>query len=181
MSKNPNSTLAPPVSRLFRSTAQLTPQASKLIYSACTAHLATADKSGVPHVIPICFVFDGKSFCSPIDEKPKRTTQLKRLKNIAENPTVALVIDRYDEDWCKLAYVLVHGKARVLRSGERHRAAVKLLRAKYRQYRTMAIDERPMIVIAPKQLVCWSAEPQRFWAFMKRTRRSLKPGSIERS
>ena len=138
---------------------RLTPRASLLIRRARVAHLATSDKSGQPHVIPICFVFDGKHFFSPIDEKPKRTapSKLKRLKNIRENPNVALVIDRYDEDWRKLAYVLVFGKARVLLKGDKHRAAVTLLRAKYRQYRTMAIDERPMIGITPKRVVSWRA------------------------
>jgi coenzyme F420-0:L-glutamate ligase / coenzyme F420-1:gamma-L-glutamate ligase len=138
---------------------ELSPDASRLLRSARTAHLATSDKSGQPHVIPICFVFDGKRFYSPIDEKPKRIapSKLKRLKNIRENPNVALVIDRYDEDWRKLAYVLVFGRPRVLQSGEKHRRAVKLLRRKYRQYRAMAIDERPMIVITPKRIVKWGA------------------------
>jgi PPOX class probable F420-dependent enzyme len=127
--------------------------------SARVAHLATSDKSGQPHVIPICFVFDGKRFFSPIDEKPKRAApaKLKRLKNIGDNPSVALIVDHYDEDWRKLAYVLIGGKARVLLSGAMHRQAVKLLRLKYPQYRRMAIDERPMIVITPKRVVTWSA------------------------
>lgn len=143
MRKNPNS--------------RLKPLASRLIRSARTAHLATSDKSGEPHVIPICFVFDGTHFYSPIDEKPKRAApaNLKRLKNIRENPNVALVIDHYDEDWRKLAYVLVFGKARILQSGEKHRHAVKLLRKKYPQYRAMAIQERPMIVIAARRIVIW--------------------------
>lgn len=136
---------------------ELSPDASRLLRSARTAHLATADKSGRPHVIPICFVFDGKHFYSPIDEKPKRAApaKLKRLRNIRENPNVALVIDRYDEEWRKLAYVLVFGKARTLKSGERHRCAVKLLRKKYPQYRAMAIDERPMIIISLIRLTTW--------------------------
>lgn len=131
--------------------------ASSLLRTARTAHLATADKSGQPHVIPICFVFDGKHFYSPIDEKPKRAApaKLKRLKNIRDNPNVALVIDRYDEDWRKLAYVLIFGRARILQSGMKHRSAVKLLRRKYRQYRAMALDARPMIVITPKRIVKW--------------------------
>jgi PPOX class probable F420-dependent enzyme len=139
------------------SSSRLSPRASRLIRSARVAHLATADQSGQPHVIPICFVFDGKYFFSPIDEKPKRAapTKLKRLKNIGENPHVALVIDRYDEDWRKLGYTLVFGKARILQSGEKHRQAVKLLRRKYPQYRRMAIDARPMIVITPKRIVSW--------------------------
>ena len=135
----------------------LTKKKLAFLRSARTAHLATSDKSGQPHVIPICFVFDGKQFYSPIDEKPKQTvpSKLKRLKNIRVNPQVALVIDRYDEDWRKLAYVLVFGKARIVQSGEKHRSAVKLLRRKYRQYRAMAIDERPMIAITANRIVSW--------------------------
>ena len=129
--------------------------ATRLLRRARTAHLATADCAGRPHVIPICFVFDGKEFYSPIDEKPKRTTRLKRLRNISENSQVALVIDRYGEDWRKLAYILVFAKARILSRGEKHRRAVRLLRRKYRQYRAMNIDRLPIIAIAPKRIVCW--------------------------
>lgn len=143
MSMNPNS--------------RLPPRASRLLHSARTAHLATADNTGQPHVIPICFVFDGKQFYSPIDEKPKRAapTKLKRLNNIRANPQVALVVDYYDEDWRKLAYILIFGKARILNSGDKHRRAVTLLRRKYRQYRAMAIDKLPMIMIAPKRITTW--------------------------
>ncbi len=137
----------------------LTPHATRLIRSARVAHLATADAHGQPHVIPICFVFDGNYFYSPIDEKPKRTApqKLKRLKNIRETPHVALVVDHYDEDWRKLGYILVIGKARVLLSGAKHRKAVNLLRRKYSQYRSMAIDQRPMIVIRPTRMTSWGA------------------------
>ena len=136
---------------------QLTPRASRFIRSARVAHLATADVDGVPHVIPICFVFDGKYFYSSIDEKPKRTApqKLKRLRNIAENPWVSLVIDRYDEDWSRLGYALVFGKARILSSGAKHDKAVQLLRKKYPQYRRMAIDRRPIICIATARVRCW--------------------------
>jgi PPOX class probable F420-dependent enzyme len=129
------------------------------IRCARVAHLATADENGQPHVIPICFVFDGKCFYSAIDEKPKRTAprKLKRLRNIEENPRVSLVIDRYDEDWNKLAYVLVFGKARVVVSGVNYRKAVNLLRRKYPQYRTMSIDRLPMILIRPTRTTSWGA------------------------
>ena len=135
----------------------LTKKELAFLRAARVAHLATSDRSGQPHVIPICFVFDGKYFFSPIDEKPKRTapSKLKRLKNIRENPQVALVIDHYDEDWRKLGYVLVFGKARPLRGGDKHQRAVKLLRKKYRQYRLMAIQTQPMIVVSPKRIVNW--------------------------
>ncbi len=139
--------------------SRLTPRASRLLRAARVAHLATSDKSGQPHVMPICFVFDGKHFYSPIDEKPKRAapSKLKRLKNIGENSKVSLVIDHYDEDWRRLAYVLVFAKARILQRGAKHQNAVRLLRKKYPQYRAMAIHERPMVVIAAKRIVGWGA------------------------
>jgi PPOX class probable F420-dependent enzyme len=141
------------------SSLRFSPGALRLIRSARVAHLATADAGCRPHVIPICFVYDGKHFFSPIDEKPKRMAprQLKRLRNIRDNPHVGLVVDHYDEDWSKLAYMLVMGTARILSSGQRHRKAVRLLRHKYPQYRSMAIDDRPMIVIKPGHIVTWSA------------------------
>jgi PPOX class probable F420-dependent enzyme len=136
---------------------ELSTGALRLIRSARVAHLATADAAGQPLVIPICFVFDGNRIYSPIDEKPKRIAprKLKRLRNIEKNSRVSLVIDRWDEDWRKLAYILVSGKARVVLSGQRHRKAVSLLRKKYRQYRSMAIDQRPMIVIRPGSVKVW--------------------------
>jgi PPOX class probable F420-dependent enzyme len=135
--------------------ARLPPSASRFVRTARVAHLATADAGGQPLVIPICFAFEGKEFFSPIDEKPKRTNNLKRLRNISENPKVCLIIDRYDENWQRLAYVLVRGSAEILLRGERHRKGVQLLRRKYAQYERMAIDERPMIVITPKQYRSW--------------------------
>ncbi len=136
---------------------ELSRGAARFLRAARVAHLATADKTGRPHAIPICFVYDGEKFYSPIDEKPKRTEprRLKRLRNIGENPRVALVIDRYDEDWRRLAYVLVFGRARILARGGKHRRAVRLLRRKYRQYRAMSLDRLPMIAIAPRRFVCW--------------------------
>src|SRR4029079_1438563 len=146
-------------SRLVSRPSRLAPQRLRLSRSARIAHLATADRSGQPHAVPICFVFDDKYFYSPIDEKPKRTApaKLKRLRNIAENPQASLVIDHYDENWSKLAYVLITGAARIMQRGQKHRLAVTLLRRKYSQYRTMAIDRRPVIVIKPKRITGWSA------------------------
>jgi PPOX class probable F420-dependent enzyme len=136
---------------------ELSAGALRLIRSARVAHLATADSAGQPLVIPICFAFDGKVFFSPIDEKPKRIAprKLQRLRNIEENSQVSLVIDRWDEDWRKLAYILVSGQAKILLAGQNHRRAVSLLRRKYRQYRLMAIDQRPMIVIRPLNVKAW--------------------------
>jgi PPOX class probable F420-dependent enzyme len=138
---------------------RLSRQISRLVRSARIAHLATADAKGQPHVIPICFVFDGKNFYSSVDEKPKRVSprKLKRITNIRENPNVSLVIDRYEEDWRKLAYILVFGNAQIVLSGKKYLKAIRLLRKKYPQYQTMAIDERPMIVIRPERVMGWGA------------------------
>jgi PPOX class probable F420-dependent enzyme len=127
------------------------------VRSARIAHLATAGANGQPMVIPICFVYDGKHYYSPIDEKPKRVEpgKLRRLRNIVENSRVALIIDRYDEDWRRLAYILITGKARVLTTGIKYRRAIGLLRRKYRQYRAMAIETRPMVMITPKHFKSW--------------------------
>lgn len=146
-------------SRLTTRASRPPQHTSRLIRSARVAHLATADKQGQPHVIPICFVFDGKCFYSPIDEKPKRAAplKLKRLRNIKENPQVSLVIDHYDENWSKLGYLLVFGKARILSSGKKHQDAIRLLRRKYWQYRRMALEQRPMISVTATKIVTWGA------------------------
>jgi PPOX class probable F420-dependent enzyme len=130
---------------------------SRFIRTARVAHLATADAAGEPLVVPICFVFDGKHFFTPIDEKPKRVApaNLRRVKNIKENPRVCLVIDRYDENWRKLCHILIAGKARIVLRGSYHQKAIALLRRKYPQYRAMSLDRRPVIMIAPRRTVSW--------------------------
>jgi PPOX class probable F420-dependent enzyme len=127
------------------------------IRAARLAHLATAGADGQPHVVPICFVFDGKDFYSPIDEKPKRTSpaKLKRVTNIQANAQTALVIDRYSENWKRLAYILIRGKAKIVHRGTAHAEAVHRLRRKYPQYRQMAIHARPMIQITPTKWSFW--------------------------
>ncbi len=135
----------------------MTTKIKRFIRSARVAHLATADRNSRPHAIPICYVFDGKEIYSPIDEKPKKIPPLllKRIKNIRANPSVSVVVDRYDDDWRKLAYVLIVGRARVLTKGPKHKRAVLLLRRKYPQYRRMAIHARPMILIQPARVTSW--------------------------
>src|ERR1700693_854733 len=83
------------------------------------AHLATADARGVPHVAPVCFAIANRTLYITIDEKPKLRPgpPLKRLRNIAENPAVTVVADRYDEDWTRLGWVMLQGKAELLSCG----------------------------------------------------------------
>ena len=139
------------------SLSRLPPSALRFIRAARLAHLATSGLDGQPHVVPICFVFDGKHFYSPIDEKPKRTVpaKLKRVTNIQANAQTALVIDRYSENWKRLAYILIRGKAKIVHRGTAHAEAVHRLRRKYPQYRQMAIHARPMIQIMPTKWSFW--------------------------
>ena len=124
------------------------------------ARLATASEDLQPSVIPFCYIFDGQHIYSPIDEKPKNVADsaLRRVKNIERNPRVALVIDDYSEDWSKLAYVLITGTASIISpDNDEHVRAVELLREKYPQYRSMKIEERPMIKITPVGIKRWAA------------------------
>ena len=116
------------------------------------AHLATTDAAGKPHVVPVCFTLLDGVFYFVIDRKPKLTTNLKRLRNIERNPNVALIIDRYAEDWARLGWMMVHGTASVLQS---HDAAIAALREKYPQYREMTLDDRPVVKIAPDRVLTW--------------------------
>jgi PPOX class probable F420-dependent enzyme len=100
--------------------------------AARVARLATAGADGRPHVVPICFVLDGETLYTAVDEKPKRTRALRRLRNIAENPWVEVVIDHYEEDWGRLWWVRLRGRARVVELDGR---VLGLLEAKYPQYR----------------------------------------------
>ena len=112
----------------------------QFIELSASAHLATADAAGRPHVVPVCFAYvDGRIYIA-IDEKPKRSLRLKRLRNIEENPRVSLVFDRYDEDWSRLGWVMVSGTATIIDGGQEHEVAVAALRERYEQYRSMTLE-----------------------------------------
>ena len=124
------------------------------------ARLATADATGKPHAVPVCFAVAPTSILIALDEKPKGVpvTDLKRVKNILENPEVALISDHYAEDWSLLAFVMVRGRARLLEPDtEEHAAAVRLLRGKYHQYEAMRIEDNPVIAIRPEKAVSWGS------------------------
>ena len=120
-------------------------------------HLATADSRAVPHVVPVCFGLSEDRLYITIDRKPKRDRDrpLKRLSNIAENPQVAIVFDHYDEDWRRLAWVMLHGRAEILTAGSEHDRAQVLLRSRYRQLDAMAIEPLPVIAIAIERVASW--------------------------
>lgn len=138
----------------------LTDRESAFLVRRRVARLATADASGSPHAVPVCFALSPRGVYVPLDEKPKDVPpeRLKRVRNIIENPSVALVADRYAEDWEQLAFVMVRGRAELLEPAtEEHAAAVRLLRGKYHQYERMRIEERPVIAVRPERVSSWGA------------------------
>jgi len=137
------------------------PRVREFVSVARVGRLGTATLEGEPHNVPLCFWFDGVNFYFAIDEKPKRKTglELKRMRNIASNPRVALIIDHFEEDWASLAYVLVSGRARVVEDPEEYMLALRNLRDKYPQYRAMALnpESNPLVRIEPERVHVWGA------------------------
>ncbi|HET7342427.1 MAG TPA: TIGR03668 family PPOX class F420-dependent oxidoreductase [Methylomirabilota bacterium] len=128
-----------------------------LLRDARVGRLATADAAGRPLAVPVCYAFDGARCYSAVDAKPKRTRALRRLRNIAANPHVSLVVDVWDEDWSRLAWVIVEGRAQVLTSGAEFTRAIDLLVAKYPQYRAMGLDraEGAVVAVTPARVLSW--------------------------
>src|SRR5262249_58040939 len=106
------------------------------------APLATADRRAVPHVMPVCFAVLERTLYITIDEKPKRRAPaaLKRLRNIAENPAVAVIVDRYDEDWARLGWVMLRGHAGILREGGEKRDGQAMIGSRSPQISAMPIE-----------------------------------------
>jgi PPOX class probable F420-dependent enzyme len=132
----------------------------KIIKKARVARLATLDGKNRPHIVPICFAYDGRLFYTALDRKPKRVTpeRLARLRNILAVPRIALLIDQYDEDWAHLWYVLIRGIAKLIPKSahEEHASALRKLRAKYPQYaQGMLADDAPIIRITPLRATFW--------------------------
>jgi coenzyme F420-0:L-glutamate ligase/coenzyme F420-1:gamma-L-glutamate ligase len=144
--------------------ATLSPEQIAFFARQRVARLATADGAGRPHAVPVCFACAPNSIYIALDEKPKHVPviHLKRVRNILENPDVALVADRYAEDWDLLAFVMVRGRAELLEPGsEEHAAAVRLLRGKYHQYEAMRIEENPVIAMRAEKAASWGVLDER--------------------
>jgi len=125
---------------------------------ATRAHLATADAGGRPHIVPITFALAGEVIYSAVDDaKPKRTAALRRLANIAENPTVSLLVDHYEDDWAALWWVRADGRARILDvSAAEAQVALRALAERYAAYRERT-PPGPVIAIDVERWVSWSA------------------------
>ena len=135
----------------------LTEEQRRFLEAERVARLATADAAGRPHVVPICYALIGDTVYFTIDEKPKKKpgAELKRLANLRENPFAALVVDRYEEDWSRLAWVMVQGRADILPFGPEHDRAQAALRARYPQLAAMRIEHLPVVAIRIDRAASW--------------------------
>ena len=134
------------------------------------AVLATISPDGRPRLVPICFSLDPAEpvLYTPLDQKPKRSDDplaLSRVRDIAADPTVSILVDRWDEDWSGLAWLRADGQAALVTSADgaaEHAAAVAALRARYSQYATHRLESRPLVRIAIERVTDWGAlhEPE---------------------
>lgn len=140
-----------------------------IIDKARVARLATIDSGCNPHLVPVVFVYDDDHYYIPIDEKTKQQSskpeKLKRVKNILVNPNVALLIDEYNEDWTKLYFVMIQGRASLITNNNNKKEQVqnqpllvekahKLLSEKYHQYRKIGVGKY-VIMIYPQKVITW--------------------------
>jgi PPOX class probable F420-dependent enzyme len=130
-------------------------QARARFGDARVARLATVDESGAPHLVPVTFAARGDEIVSAVDHKPKRTTNLRRLRNIRQNPRVSVLVDHYDDDWTRLWWARGDGTACVHESGAARDDALLALVRKYPQYERRT-PEGPVIVVTVSRWSGWS-------------------------
>jgi PPOX class probable F420-dependent enzyme len=123
---------------------------------ARVARLATTDPDGRPHLVPIVFALDGDTLYSAVDRKPKRSTTLRRIENARARPDVTVLVDHYEEDWGRLWWVWLRGRARVLDDGDERERALALLQEKYPQYRAEPPDG-PVLAVDVTEVREWRA------------------------
>ena len=129
---------------------------ARRLHSARSATLGTVDDRGRPHLVPIVFAYDEGRIYNAVDHKPKSTYRLKRLRNVAANPHVSVLVDHYDDDWSRLWWIRVDGTAEVVGSGPRFRRALALLADKYADYVAQP-PPGPIIEVRVENVRAWSA------------------------
>jgi PPOX class probable F420-dependent enzyme len=136
---------------------ELDPDACRARFAAArVARLATCGVDARPRLVPVTFAADAATVVTAVDHKPKRTTELRRLRDIAENPAVAFLVDEYADDWDRLWWVRADAHARVVTAGAEHADAVARLVARYPQYADRP-PEGPVIVAAVERWTGWAA------------------------
>jgi PPOX class probable F420-dependent enzyme len=132
------------------------PVARERVAGARVARLATIDPDGRAHLVPIVFVLDGDTIYSAVDAKPKRSRRLRRIENARERPDVTVLVDHYDENWQRLWWVRLRGRARVLDESEEAERGIQLLTEKYEQYGREP-PAVPVLAVDVEEWRCWSA------------------------
>lgn len=133
----------------------LEPWHRDLIDELRVARLATISADGRPHLVPVCYALLEDRIAFPIDEKPKRSLALQRIRNIERDPRVTLLFDRYDDDWRRLAWVRIHAHARTIAAGAEWPEALAALRRRYAQYRAMPLEDLPLVAVTPDRVAAW--------------------------
>lgn len=131
----------------------------KRVQEAPVARLATVGEGLQPHLVPVVFAIQDETLWIAIDQKPKTTYDLKRLRNIRANPRVAVLIDHYEDDWAGLWWVRLDGPARVIEEGPQRETAISALQAKHEQHQADP-PQGPVIEIHIEQWRGWSARPE---------------------
>lgn len=137
---------------------ELPPWGAELLETAQVGHLGLLDDAGSPRVLPVTFVVVAGAVWSAVDDKPKRRhgDQVARVRWLRTRPQSALTVDRYDEDWSRLAWVQLLGQTSVLDVGD-HEHVLRALTARYPAYRVRA-PRGPLLRLAPERAICWRAE-----------------------
>jgi PPOX class probable F420-dependent enzyme len=130
-------------------------EARRRLAGSKVAHLATVSAEGRPHVVPVVFVLDGDTLYFAVDAKPKKTTELARLKNIAANPAVSVLVDHYEDDWTRLWWVRADGTAHIVTDDIEAQRAIDLLAKRYEQHATDR-PGGPVVAIRIDRLVGWT-------------------------
>jgi PPOX class probable F420-dependent enzyme len=126
------------------------------VAAARVARFASAGADRQPHIVPITFALEGETLYFAVDAKPKRTTNLRRLRNIADNPAVSILIDHYEDEWERLWWVRLDGTARVVTAPDESKQALDLLAQRYPQY-LAATPRGPVVAVAIENMTGWSA------------------------
>jgi PPOX class probable F420-dependent enzyme len=145
--------------------ADFTADQERFLDEERVGRLGTVDDAGRPHVVPVCFALVNGLIYSAIDEKPKRVDargdprRLQRVRNILAHPEVSLLVDRYDEDWSRLAWIQIRGLASLVDDDAEGAPGLAGLIERYPQYRAMDLVAAPLLCIEPLQIIAWRASP----------------------
>jgi len=135
----------------------LTEKQQQFLEGMRVARFATSGANEQPHVIPICYALSEDTVYFTIDEKPKKKAEkpLKRLQNLVDNPKAALIVDHYEEDWSRLGWVMLQGRADVLMAGYEYDHAQSRLRERYPQLGAMRIEGLPVVALRISHVASW--------------------------